>query len=646
MAINNIVQMLDNAAKMFADTIYVANKNGKQWETYSFKNVKNISESLAAYLVENKYQKEDTFIILSEGRSNWVISELAVIISGGISVPISIKLQAEEISFRVNHSEAKAIFVSKNYFEKIASVHNEFNNKDIKLIYLDKKDNTVFETAKKYNINENNILFYDELISEGQKIFNNNPEILKNRINNTDINDTVTISYTSGTTGNPKGIMLSHKNYFSNCTQAVKTFQVPKSEFKSLLILPCDHSFAHTVGIFSALLRGISLYFVDAQGGSVNALKNIPINLKEVNSDFLLTVPALTGNFMNKIKDGIKKKPKIIQSIFNAGVKAGIKINKNGYKKADIITKIVNLPAYLTAKTLIFGKLKEIWGKDIKYFVGGGALLDISQQEFYYAIGVPVYQGYGLTEAAPIISANTPFEHKLGTSGKVFENIECKIIDENGKVLPKGKKGQIIIKGDNVMKGYFKNPEETQKTIINGWLHTGDLGYFDEDNFLVVTGREKALLISEDGEKYSPEEIEEAIVNNAELIEQVMLYNDHKKITSAVVTINKEHLKNMVSHKNINDTKEIIKEIDKDIKSFKKNKEYKNKFPEKWIPSTFIIAEEPFTEQNKMINSTMKMVRGKVLENYEQALHQLYSAKSQTPINDINIKTINNILKK
>ncbi|MDZ7613609.1 MAG: AMP-binding protein [Flavobacteriaceae bacterium] len=322
--------------------------------------------------------------------------------------------------------------------------------------------------------------------------------------------DVVTISYTSGTTGNPKGIMLTHLNYYSNSHAAVNTFQI-KENISTLLILPTDHSFAHTVGIYTALVKGLAIYFVDARGGGMNALKNIPVNLVESNPNFLLTVPALTSNFMQKMKDGIQAKGPAIEGIFNRGLKAAILRNGNGFDKPSAGVQLSTWFNYQLAEKLIFKKLRLIFGKNIEFFVGGGALLDINQQQFYKAIGIPVYQGYGLTEATPIISTNTPFAHKMGSSGKVLSGITCKIVDENAKELPKGEKGEIIIQGDNVMKGYYKNPKATEETIKNGWLHTGDLGYFDKDNFLVVTGREKALLISEDGEKYSPEEIEEVM---------------------------------------------------------------------------------------------------------------------------------------
>ena len=640
----SVLTMLDLAADSFGTKTYVSNKENDDWKDYSFLKVRELSTYVGSFLLNIGIEKEDNIVILSEGRSKWVIAELGIIAAGAVSVPLSIKLQNEEIPFRFNHSEAKAVFISKNYIEKLLAKSSEFENKNLFYLYIDDDKEHFIEQAKKIGIDESKIFSFKEILEQGEKAYNENQAKLDSIKNNMCFNDTVTISYTSGTTGNPKGIMLTHRNYWANCNDAIDTFKVPEN-FKTLLILPCDHSFAHTVGIFAALIRGISLYFVDARGGGMNALKNIPKNMTETNSDFLLTVPALTGNFISKIKDGVEQKGGFISGLFNKGLKAGIKIHGNTFNKTCPFLNLFNYPVYILAKTLIFKKVKEIWGSDIKYFVGGGALLDIYQQEFFYSLGVPVFQGYGLTEAAPIISANTPFIHKLGTSGKVLPSVLCRIIDEEGKEMPKGEKGQIIVKGENVMKGYFKNPEETAKTIIDGWLYTGDLGFFDKDNFLVVTGREKALLISDDGEKYSPEEIEEAIINNSEFIEQVMLYNDHKKITSSLITLNKEKLEKHIKSKNIKNETEVISEITKSLHNFKENKNYKGKFPEKWIPSTYQIIEEAFSDKNQMINSTMKMVRHRITEHYKDEIDFMYSKDGNKPDNDRNKTAINSYIR-
>jgi long-chain acyl-CoA synthetase len=211
-------------------------------------------------------------------------------------------------------------------------------------------------------------------------------------------------------------------------------------ETGSTSIPPLDHSFAHTVGIYAALVRGLSLYFVDARGGSMQTLKNIPINLVEANPHFLITVPAITSNFMNKIKDAVTSKGKVITWLFNNGLTAGIRIHDNGFRKANIFVRLTNYLPYKLADILIFKKVRKIFGSNIRYCVGGGALLDIRQQTFFSALGVPVYQGYGLSEATPIISANTREIHKFGTSGMVIPNVECKIIKQGGQMRPSAKR--------------------------------------------------------------------------------------------------------------------------------------------------------------------------------------------------------------
>ena len=216
----------------------------------------------------------------------------------------------------------------------------------------------------------------------------------------------------------------------------------------------------------------------------------------------------------------------------------------------------------------------------------------------------------------------------MGTSGRVLGGIDCRICDDSGNELPRGEKGEIVIQGDNVMLGYYKNPEATAETLKDGWLHTGDLGYFDEDGFLVVVGREKALLISEDGEKYSPEEIEEAIVTSSDLILQAMIYNDHKKYTTALLTLNKPLIRNLLAKGKWTSAEELAQDLKKEMLLFTRQPEFVDKFPVKWIPSNFQIVEEEFSEENQMINSTLKMVRHKITETYQDKLDLMYGKEA------------------
>jgi len=639
-----VFKMLNSASAQYANNPYLSQKGDHGWVRVTFSEAKTKVLELASAFIEIGVTYEDKIAILSEAKNDWFITELAMLYAGGISVPLSIKLLPEEITLRINHSDASIFVVSENTIEKVISQIKNYSFKELKIIVLDKPSKKISNQCKQYQYDEKQLLFIDDLYALGQKKMDQNFKKIQQIENDIKEDDVVTISYTSGTTGNPKGIMLTHLNYYSNSHEAVKTFQIQEN-ISTLIILPTDHSFAHTVGIYTALVKGLSLHFVDARGGGMNALKNIPINLTEANPNFLLTVPALTSNFIQKIQEGIQKKGGTIEKIFNRGIESAIKRNGDGFSKPGLSTQMATYFNFAIADKLIFKKLRKIWGSKIEFFVGGGALLDIKQQQFYKAIGVPVYQGYGLTEATPIISTNTPFFHKMGTSGKVLGNITCKICDEKGKELPKEEKGEIVIKGDNVMKGYYKNPKATAETLKDGWLHTGDLGFFDKDDFLVVVGREKALLISEDGEKYSPEEIEEAIVNSSNFINQIMIYNDQKKYTTALLTLNQGYVKNWIQKENIQSPDEILKKIKTEMILFEDQPEFKGKFPSKWIPSQFQIMGEEFSEANKMINSTLKMVRKNITETYQDRLDIMYKKNAQKNALDNNLSVINKILK-
>lgn len=638
-SIYTIVSQLDYVADNYGSKTYLAEKKDSGWIPFTFSDVRLLSRYLAISLQQLGLQKGEHFAILSEGSAAWVISEFSLLYNGMASVPLSVKLLEDELPFRLNHSESKGIFVSKNSLNKILNIWHQIEAENFKLIYLDEDIEYACQTAEKAQVSKEHILNYHDLIEQGKLVYRDNSNSLDEIVNDLKSDDVVTVSYTSGTTGNPKGIMLSHKNYMANSAEGVKIFKA-NDQLKTLIILPVDHCFAHTVAIFGSLFSRMSLYFLDARGGGMNAIKNIPINLNEVKPDFLLTVPALSGNLMNKIIDGIGEKGGFVEKIFNAGLKAGYEIFGDSHQKASLGTLIKNWPAYFLAKSLIFSKLSKVFGGNLKYMVGGGALLDIKQQQFFYTIGFPIYQGYGLTEATPIISSNTPFIHKLGTSGKVLPSIDCKIMNEKGEECKRGKKGEIVISGDNVMKGYFKNKEASEDVIKNNCLWTGDLGYIDEDEFLVVTGREKALLIAEDGEKYSPEEIEEGLVFNSPLIQQAMLYNNQKKLTTCIIVLDEPKIKKIIKEQEIKAPSDLLNGITKEIKAFKSDDVYKSKFPSKWMPSLFYIAPEAFSEDNQQVNSTLKMVKYKIEETYHEQFDLMYSNNGNEKIKLENEKTL------
>jgi len=638
-----VTSLLKEACKNFPASTYVNDKytDGK-WLPRTYIDVDNESDYIANGFLKAGFSPESNIAILSEGRSRWVISEYAIIKIKGTAVPLSVKLLPEEILFRLNHSDSKAIIISKFNIDKIGPIWEKIEYENFKLICLDADREVLNAFSDKYNVPLESIITYDELLKDGSESFADNKTKIDELVNSIQEDDVVTISYTSGTTGNPKGIMLTHLNYYSNSKDTIDLIDLPLN-WKIFIMLPVDHSFAHTTAIFISCFIALGVHFVDSSQGPRQTLKNIPINLKEVQPDVMITVPALSGNFMDKIKDGVKAKGGFGLWLFNKGLYAGNKLFLNGYKRAGFFTKLWYKPIHALADALVYSKVRQIFGGNLKMCVGGGALLDIRQQHFFYAIGSPIYQGYGLTEASPIISANCKHIHKMGSSGVIIPNLQCKIMQDE-KEMPVGQKGEIVIKGNNVMKGYYKNPEASAEVLKDGWLFTGDMGFYDADGFLHVVGREKALLISEDGEKYSPEEIEETIMTCSNLIYQVMVYNDHKQFTSAIVTIEEKRLQDYCKEKNLTNPEEIIAHIKESFYAFKNLPEFKDAFVPKWIPTVFRIANEPFTEENKMINSTLKMVRFKITDEYSDLIEDMYALGSNSFVCEHNISMVEKML--
>ena len=294
---------------------------------------------------------------------------------------------------------------------------------------------------------------------------------------------------------------------------------------------------------------------------------------------------------------------------------------------------------------VIFSKVRENFGGELRFFIGGGALLDKDLQKFYVGVGMPMYQGYGLSEATPVISSNGPGLYRFGSSGKLVKPIELKICDSEGKELPLGEMGEIVVKGENVMAGYWKNPESTAETVRDGYLYTGDLGYMTKEGLLYVKGRFKSLLISSDGEKYSPEGIEEALVEKSRYIDQVMLYNNQSAYTTAVIVPNRDQLARKLKEQGLSlDTEEgrkaALLKLESELNKYKKGGEFEGMFPERWLPSCFAVLAEPFTEQNGMINSTMKMVRGKVEKAYAERIAYMYTAEGKQLLNSQNLDAL------
>ena len=627
--------LFEECVAKYSNNAFLLEKPGDKYQGYTYKETLLKVHMFAAGLITLGIKKGDRIAMLSEERNDWVISELGILHAGAINVPLSPKLsEPAEIQFRLEHSEARMIITTNNQLNKLIPVRNKIKSLE-KIIMLDPVD----ESDEQY-------LLFSDIINKGEEYLKDNRNNFENIWTSVKGDDYANICYTSGTTADPKGIILSHRNYTANVEQSLSLFSVPES-WTTLSILPWDHSFAHTCLIYTLMSCGASLASVKTGKTPMETLKNIPVNIKEIKPFFMLSVPALSKNFKKSIEKGIREKGPKVQKLFNKALKLAYSYNGIGWDRGKGF-KIMKKPLYKLYDKLLFSKIRGILGGRLEFFVGGGALLDIELQKFYYAIGMPIYQGYGLSEASPVISANNPEYHKMGSSGKIAKNLELKICDEEGNALPEGEKGEIVIKGENVMVGYWKNEEATREAIKDGWLFTGDLGYMDKDGFLYVLGRLKSLLIADDGEKYSPEGIEEAITENIKLMEQCMLYNNQKAYTIMLLYPNKEVVNTYISENNIDINSQegqesILKLIEGEINEFKAGGKYEDMFPQRWLPSRIGILEEGFTQENHLLNSSVKMVRGKITEQYNEFIEYLYTPEAKNICNIKNIEAISSI---
>ncbi|MGM0620261.1 MAG: AMP-dependent synthetase/ligase [Bacteroidota bacterium] len=627
-----IIELFETTVANYPDNVYLWEKKDGKYQGTTYKETRKIVLKLAAGLMALGFKKGDRAGLVSDGRNDWIISELGMIYAGGVNVPLSIRLHESELIFRLKHSGSKYIFVSEPHAEKIEDIRESLPELE-KIIFIDGKEN-----PGKDDVN------YQDLIQEGEEYLKTHSEELEEIWKNIQPNDLANISYTSGTTADPKGIMLSHLNYAANVVQS-NTLMELQPEWRTLAILPWDHAFAHTACLYAFMFKGASIASVEPGKNALQTLKNIPKNIKEIQPTLLMSVPAFSKKFRQNIETQIRQKGEKLYKIFQFALRVAYIYNGLGYNRGKG-WKFILKPLLWVFDKILFQKIREGFGGQLKFFIGGGALLDIELQRFFYAIGIPVCQGYGLTEASPVISSNALHAIKFGSSGKLVKYMELKILDDDGNEMPTGQKGEIVVKGDNVMLGYWKNEKATEETIKNGWLHTGDMGYMDKDGFLYVLGRFKSLLIGNDGEKFSPEGIEEAIVEKSPFIQQMMLYNNQNPYTSAMLVpeieaINRELEKRNIKPGSEEGNLESVLILQNEINKFKKGGEHEDLFPDRWLPATFVMLPESFNQENGLMNTTMKMVRGKISDYFSKELEFLYSPLARNIENDVNIAAIN-----
>ena len=629
-----IIDFVEKYTREYASHVFLREKPADHWTETTFEQTRLEAYRVAAGLMSLGINKGDRISLLSEGRNLWVIGELGILYAGAVNVPLSIKLEeGSDLVFRIRHSDSRFVMVSGSQLPKIRRIVSELPALE-KIIVFDEIEDR-----------RDNEITMSEVLALGDAFLKEHPGELEARYRSIGPDDYANISYTSGTTADPKGILLTHRNYTANVEQAHSVVAI-EPDSVMLIILPLDHCFAHVAGFYTMMSYCGSIATVPVGKTPMAALRNIPMAIKEVRPHVMLSVPALARNFKKNIETAIKAKGPKVEKLYNFALNLAISYNKEYYNRGGIL-QIWKKPLIALFDKLIFKTVRQTLGGRMQFFIGGGALLDIELQRYYCAIGIPMFQGYGLSEATPIISANSAGHCIFGSSGRVVKPMDIKICDGDGKSLPYGERGEIVVRGENVMAGYWKNPVSTAETVVDGWLHTGDMGYMRDEEFLYVVGRFKSLLISADGEKYSPEGFEDSLTDGSKYIDQVVLHNNQDPYTTVIVVPNKEALKEYVKSSNpgididSREAKELmLKKIQDEVNSYRKGGSRAGMFPERWLPAAIIVADEPFTEQNHMVNSTMKIVRGKVEKHYADRIEYALTPEGKNLLNDKNIASL------
>ena len=621
-------RLFETSASRFAGRRMLLEKRGDRYEGTTYAEMRARVRRFAAGLMHLGLERGDRVALISEGRNDWVMAELGILYCGAIDVPVSVKLdELDDLKFRLLHAGCRMAIVSGGQAGKIRAIRNDLPELALTIV-LDELD--AFEPEE---------LAAAEVLRLGGEFEGSRGGALEARWQSIAEDDVANICYTSGTTADPKGIVLTHRNYTANVEQGVAAIG-PEPGWVLLNILPWDHAFGHTCGIYMMMMSGATLASVQPGRTPMETLKNIPLNIRETRPTILLSVPALAKNFRKNIEKGVRDKGRGARALFSRALKTAYGYNAEGWNRGAGIRALQG-PLLALYDALVFRRIRAGFGGRLQFIIGGGALLDIELQRFFYAIGLPMLQGYGLTEAAPVISANTLARHKLGSSGRLMPGLELRICDGNGRALPPGGRGEIVVRGENVMAGYWKNGTATAEVLRGGWLYTGDLGYLDEDGFLYVLGRVKSLLIADDGEKYSPEQIEETITGSSPYIEQVMLYNNQSPYTTALVVPAKDAVRGWLLASGLaaaspEGQEAVLRLLESELAKHREGGECGGAFPGRWLPSAVAVLGEGFTEQNHMLNSTMKMVRGKIVEFYRTRIDYLYTPEGRSILNPQN----------
>lgn len=576
-------------------------KEDKEWKPISSAEMLSRIENIAMGLHAIGVRQGEKISILAANSPEWTITDAGCQLVGIVDVPIYTTLSPKSIQYIINDSGAKVFFLqNREIYEYIEKILPNCASLE-KLVF--------FEAA---GVLDDRSISLNELEKIGQSLKLEKPDLIKELSEKPKPNDVATLIYTSGTTGKPKGVMLSHQNLLSNAIDAGEKYSFTPED-TPLSVLPLSHVFERT-GMYLYILNGMAVHYAES-------IEKVPENLKEVKPTIFVGVPRIFEKVYAKAKLKSAEENRIKEKIFDWAIETGREVALRKEKKI-IISKSLALKHNIADK-LVYSKLRNFFGGNLRFCITGGAALSDSIYLIFMGAGIPIMQGYGLTETSPVISSNNPDSVKLGTVGKPIRNVKVRIAED----------GEIETSGPNVMIGYYNKPEATNKAFTNdGWFKTGDIGKLDEDNFLQVTDRKKELFKTSGGKYIAPSPIEQKI-KGSRFVNQVALIGNNRKFVSALIVPNFEQLKSYAKLKNIEvkDHAEMCvhpeivnlfkRQIDKECTELARFETVKK----------IVLLPEELTVENGELTPTLKIKRRVVDSKYQKVIDKIYAAAEKYP---------------
>lgn len=596
---SSVPDMLRKNALKFKDKPALKYRKQGKFVTLSYADFYNRALMVTRGLKKLKVQHGEKVAILSENRAGWVIADMGILCAGAVTVPIYPTSTPEQIEYMINHSGVRIIFVSGKYqYERLLKIRESIPGVELVISFERFLGESSLHVCTFYQMSE-----IDTPISAQEKIE------IESQIDLVKPEDLITLIYTSGTTGTPKGVMLTHSNIISNVYYLTYNNEILTSDDVLLSFLPLSHILERTCGYYLTFSKGALMAFADS-------IEKVAENMLEVNPTMMVSVPRLFEKIYHRIFENVHKMPLLKKTLFHWAVNVG-----KEYVHAEFIDKkpcaVLKLK-HAMAERLVFSKLKSLFGNRFKLFCSGGAPLDKTINEFFWSIGLPIYEGYGLTETSPAISFNNLENIRFGSVGKALPETEIKIAED----------GEILVRGPQVMVGYYNNPEATAEAMENGWFKTGDIGRL-EDGFLYITDRKKELIITAGGKNIAPQPIENRMKMD-KFISSIFVYGDRKPYLIALIVPNAERLFEFakeahVQFFDINDLvtaepvlnlyRERLAEINSELASYETIKK-------------FALLAHDFSIVNGELTPTLKLRRKVVYEKHKQTIEDMYTDHS------------------